>query len=214
MLAALESQLHVLGGLDLLHGAGNIKSLGIMGGVGLVSLGLHITLDEEAVIVEVARVASDAIVVAHVLGAQALLACHKSLVELLAMAGADDLGAHVTKDLLNSLGKITDGRSRSLLHEEVTGVRVLKCELDKVYCLVKVHEEAGHVGIGHRQRLALADAVDKQRDDGATGAHDVAVACAADGRAASAVTRVGVDDGLHHGLGLAHCIDGVRGFIG
>ncbi len=191
MLAALESQLHVLGGLDLLHGTGNIKSLRIVGGVGLVSLGLHITLDEEAVIVEVARVASDAIVVAHVLGAQALLACHKSLIKLLAMASTDDLGTHVTKDLLDGLGKIADGGCRGLLNEEVAGIRVLKCELDKVDSLVEVHKEACHVGISHRQRLALADAVDKQRDDGAAGAHDVAVACAADGRTASAVARGG-----------------------
>lgn len=214
MLATLERKLHVLGGLDLLHGAGDIKALSIVRGVGLVSLGLHIALNEEAIIVKVARIAGDAIVAAHVLGTQALLASHERLVELLTVAGADDLGTHVTKDLLDGLGKIADGGSRSLLHEKVAGIRVLKCELDKVYCLVEVHKEAGHVGIGHRQRLALANTVDKQRDDGTTGAHDVTVARATDGCAASAVTRVGVDYGLHHGLRLAHGVDGVRGLIG
>ena len=214
MLAALERQLHVLGGLNLLHGTRDIKSLSIVRGIGLVSLGLHIALNEEAIIVEVTRVAGDAIVVAHVLSTQTLLASHERLVKLLAMAGTDDLSAHVPKDLLNGLGKITDGGCGRLLHKKVAGIRILKCELNKVNGLVEIHEEAGHVGIGHRQRLALADTVDKQRDDGTTGAHDVAVARAADGRAASAVARISVDDRLHHGLGLAHSIDGVRSLIG
>ena len=39
MLATLKRQLHVLGGLDLLHGAGDVQSLGVVGGVGLVRLG-------------------------------------------------------------------------------------------------------------------------------------------------------------------------------
>ena len=211
MLTTLERQLHVLGGLDLLHGAGDIKSLGIVGGVSLVRLGLHIALNEEAVIVEVARVTGNAIIISHVLGTQALLASHERLVEFLTMAGADDLGAHVTKDLLDGLGKITDGGCRGLLHEEVAGIRVLKCKLDKIDGLVEIHKEAGHVGISHRQRLALADAVDKQRDDRTAGAHYVAVAGAADGGAAGPVAGVGVDDGLHHRLGLAHGIDGICG---
>lgn len=214
MLTTLERQLHVLGGLNLLHGAGNIKSLGIMRGVGLVSLGLHIALNKEAVVVEVARVAGDAIVAAHILGAQTLLASHERLIELLAMAGADHLGTHMTKDLLNGLGKVADSGSRGLLHEEVARVRVLERELDQVDCLIEVHEEAGHIRVGDRKRLTLANAVDEQRDDGATGAHNIAVAGATDGGAASTVARVGVDDGLHHRLGLTHRVDGVGRLIG
>ena len=101
-----------------------------------------------------------------------------------------------------------------LLDEQVTGVGVLEGELHQVHGLVQVHEEAGHVGVGHRQRLALSDAVDEQRDDAAARAHDVAVAGAADGGATCAVAGVGVDDGLHHGLGLAHGVDGVGRLIG
>ena len=74
--------------------------------------------------------------------------------------------------------------------------------------------EAGHVGVGDGERLALADAVDEQRDDAAARTHDVAVAGAADGGAAGAVAGVGVDDGLHHGLGLAHGVDGVGRLVG
>ena len=185
-----------------------------MGGVGLVCLGLHLAVHDELVVVQVARVAGHAVVAAHVLGAQSLLAGHEGLVELLAVAGADDLGAHAAEDLLHGLGEVTDGRCRRLLDEQVAGVGVLEGELHKVDGLVQVHEEAGHVGVGDRQRLPFSDAVDEQRDDAAARAHDVAVARAADGGAAGAVAGVGVDDGLHHGLGLAHGVDGVCGLVG
>ena len=214
MLAALECQLHVLGGLDLGDGALHVEPLGVVGGVGLVGLGLHLAVDDELVVVQVARVAGDAVVPAHVLGPQALLAGHEGLEQLLAVAGADHLGAHAAEDLLHGLGEVADGGRRRLLDEQVAGVGVLEGELHQVDGLVKVHKEAGHVGVGDRERLALADAVDEQRDDAAARAHDVAVAGAADGGSAGAVAGVGVDDGLHHGLGLAHGVDGVRGLVG
>ena len=185
-----------------------------MGGVGLVGLGLHLAVDDELVVVQVARVAGDAVVAAHVLGPQALLAGHEGLEELLAVAGADDLGAHAAEDLLHGLGEVADRGGRRLLDEQVAGVGVLEGELHQVHGLVQVHEEAGHVGVGDGERLALADAVDEQRDDAAARAHDVAVAGAADGGASCAVTGVGVDDGLHHGLGLAHGVDGVGRLVG
>lgn len=185
-----------------------------MGRIGLVGLGVHLALHEELVVIQVARVGVHAEVLAHVLGAQALLAGHERLVELLAVAGADHLSAHATEDLLHGLGEVADGGGRRLLDEQVAGVGVLEGELHQVDGLVKVHQEASHVGVGDRQRLTLADAVDEQRDNAAARAHDVAVAGAADGGASGAVTGVGVDDGLHHGLGLAHCVDGVGRLVG
>lgn len=62
MLAALEGQLDVLGGLDLGDGALHVEPLGVVGGVGLVGLRLDLPLDEELVVVEVAGVAGDAVV--------------------------------------------------------------------------------------------------------------------------------------------------------
>lgn len=214
MLAALQGQLHVLGGLDLGDGALHVEPLGVVARVGLVGLGLHLAVDDELVVVQVARVAGDAVVAAHVLGAQALLAGHQGLEELLAVAGADHLGSHPAEDLLDGLGEVADGGGGGLLDEQVAGVGVLEGELHQVHGLVQVHEEAGHVGVGDRERLALADAVDEQRDHRAARAHDVAVAGAADGGASCAVAGVGVDDGLHHGLGLAHGVDGVGGLVG
>ena len=214
VLAALQGKLHVLGGLDLGDGALHVEPLGVVARVGLVCLGLHLAVHDELVVVQVARVAGHAVVAAHVLGPQALLAGHEGLVELLAVAGADHLGAHAAEDLLHGLGEVADGGGRGLLDEQVAGVGVLERELHQVHGLVQVHEEAGHVGVGDGERLALADAVDEQRDDAAARAHDVAVAGAADGGAAGAVAGVGVDDGLHHGLGLAHGVDGVGGLVG
>lgn len=130
------------------------------------------------------------------------------------MAGADHLGAHAAEDLLDGLGEVADGGGGGLLDEQVAGVGVLEGELHQVHGLVQVHEEAGHVGVGDRERLAFPDAVDEQRDDAAARAHDVAVAGAADGGASGAVAGVGVDDGLHHGLGLAHGVDGVGRLVG
>ena len=214
MLAALERQLHVLGGLDLCDGALHVEPLGVVARVGLVGLGLHLAVDDELVVVQVARVAGHAVVAAHVLGPQTLLAGHEGLEQLLAVAGADHLGAHATEDLLDRLGEVADGGRRRLLDEQVAGVGVLEGELHEVDRLVQVHEEAGHVGVGDRERLAFPDAVDEQRDDAAARAHDVAVAGAADGGASGAVAGVGVDDGLHHGLGLAHGVDGVGRLVG
>lgn len=118
------------------------------------------------------------------------------------------------EDLLDGLGEVADRGGGRLLDEQVAGVGVLEGELHQVHGLVQVHEEAGHVGVGDRQRLPFSDAVDEQRDDAAARAHDVAVAGAADGGASCAVAGVGVDDGLHHGLGLAHGVDGVGGLVG
>ena len=214
VLAALQGQLHVLCGLDLGDGALHVEPLGVVGGIGLVGLSLNLAVHDELVVVQVARVAGHAVVAAHVLGPQALLAGHEGLEELLAVAGADHLGAHAAEDLLHGLGEVADGRRRRLLDEQVAGVGVLEGELHEVDGLVQVHQEASHVGVGDGERLALADAVDEQRDDAAARAHYVAVAGAADGGAAGAVAGVGVDDGLHHGLGLAHGVDGVCRLVG
>lgn len=121
MLAALQGQLHILGGLDLGNGALHVEPLGVVGGIGLVGLGLDLAVHDELVVVQVARVAGDAVVAAHVLGTQALLAGHEGLEELLAVAGADDLGAHAAEDLLDGLGEVTDRGGRGLLDEQVAG---------------------------------------------------------------------------------------------
>lgn len=187
-----------------------------MAGVGLVGHGMDLALDHELVVVQVAVVGSDTEVVAHILAAQTLLAGHQSLEQLLAVASTDDVGAGVAEELLNSLGQIADGGSIGLLNEQVTGISMLEGEHNQIHSLVQVHEETSHVGVGYGDGVARLDLVDEQGDDAAAGAHDVAVAGAADGGAAtlSSHTGIGVDDVLHHGLGDAHGIDGVGGLVG
>lgn len=104
MFAALERELHVLGGLDLLDRARDVETTGVMAGVCLVCLCLNLTVDDKLVVVEVAGVSVNTEVVAHVLCAQALLARHERLVQLLAVARADDADARATEYLLHRLG--------------------------------------------------------------------------------------------------------------
>ena len=93
---------------------------------------------------------------------------------------------------------------------------MLKREHDQVNGLVQVHQEAGHIGVGDRDGVAGADLVNEQRNDAAAAAHDVAVAGAADRRAAAlgGHAGVGIDDVLHHRLGDAHGVDGIGGLVG
>jgi len=177
---------------------------------------MDLALDHELIIVQVAVVGSDAEVVPHILAAQALLAGHQGLEQLLAVTGADDVGAGVAEELLDSLGQIADGGSIGLLNEQVTGVAMLEGEHNQIHSLVQVHQEAGHAGVGDGDGIAGLDLVDEQGDDAAAGAHDVAVTGAADGRAAAlgSHTGVGVDDVLHHSLGDAHGVDGIGGLVG
>ena len=132
------------------------------------------------------------------------------------MAGADDVRAGVAEQLLHGLGQVADGGSVALLNEQVARVRVLEREHDQVNGLVQVHQKAGHVGVGDGDGVACLDLVDEQRNHAAAAAHDVAVAGAADGRSAALGRHAGVgkDDVLHHGLGNAHGVDGVGGFVG
>ena len=177
---------------------------------------MDLALDHELIIVQVAVVGSNAEVVTHILAAQTLLAGHQGLKQLLAVTGADDVGAGVAEQLLNSLRQVADGGSVGLLNEQVTGVAVLEGEHNQIHSLVQIHQEAGHVGVGDGDGVARLDLVDEQGDDAAAGAHDVAVAGAADGGTAALCghTGVGIDDVLHHGLGDAHGIDGIGCLVG
>ena len=187
-----------------------------MARVGVVGHCVNLALDDELVIVQVAVVGGHAVVAAHVLATQALLAGHQRLKQLLAVAGADDVRAGVAEQLLHGLGQVADGGGVGLLDEQIARVCMLKREHDQVNGLVQVHQEAGHIGVGDRDGVAGADLVNEQRNDAAAAAHDVAVAGAADRRAAAlgGHAGVGVDDVLHHRLGDAHGVDGVGGLVG
>ena len=132
------------------------------------------------------------------------------------MAGADDVRAGVAEQLLHGLRQVADGGCVGLLDEQIARVCMLKREHDQVNGLVQVHQETGHIGVGDRDGVAGADLVNEQRNDAAAAAHDVAVAGAADRRAAALGGHAGVgkDDVLHHRLGDAHGVDGIGGLVG
>ena len=118
---------------------------------------LDLALGEEGGIVEVAVVIGDAVEAAEVDGAGHLLARDQRLVELLAMAGADDRDRVVlAEDLLQRLGEVADGRGRRLLDEDVALLAVGVGVEDQIDRFLERHQEARHVGVGDRERHARA----------------------------------------------------------
>ena len=97
----------------------------------------------------------------YILTTQTLFTGHQSLEQLLTMTGADDVRASVTEELLNSLCQITNGRSVSLLDEQVAGVSVLESKHKQVHSLVQVHQGTGHVGVSDGDGIAGLDLVNE-----------------------------------------------------
>lgn len=131
------------------------------------------------------------------------------------MADADhfDILLLASEELTNGLGLGLDGASGGFLHEDVTVVAMLESEEDEIDGLLQRHDEAGHLGFGQRDGVAIANLINPQRDDGATGTHDVAIAGAAD-LGFARVTTLSDSDLLLHGLGDTHGVDGIGGLIG
>ena len=178
---------------------------------------------EELVVVQVARVAGNAVVVAHVYRTGHLLPGHQSLVELLAVTGTDDpdfglavSGVDFRVYLLQGLRKGGKSGRGSLLYEQVAVVAVLERVYHEVHRVVKGHHEARHVRVGDGNGLALHHLLHPQRYHAAAAGHHVAVARAADGRggALAQLAALGYRDLLHQGLRDAHRVDGIRGLVG
>lgn len=88
-----------------------------MAGIALVGHSIYLALNHELVVVKIPVVGGDPEVIAHVLAADPLLTGHKSLVQLLAMAGTYNVGACVSEELLHCLGQDADSGGRRLLNE-------------------------------------------------------------------------------------------------
>lgn len=138
---------HIIGAQQLVHCALHIQALSVVAGVALVGHGMHLPLDYKLVVVQIPVVGGDTEVIAHVLAADPFLAGHQSLVKLLAMAGADDVGAGVTEELLHGLGQHPDGGGGRFLNKEISWIAVLEGEHHQIHRLVQIHQEAGHVGV-------------------------------------------------------------------
>ena len=82
------------------------------------------------------------------------------------MARSDNRRAKVgVLQLQHSLCQRLDGRSRGLLHEQVTLFAMLKGIKHKIYGIAERHHETGHIGIRDRQRFSLVDPLAEQWDD-------------------------------------------------
>ena len=213
-----EAQAHKL----LLH-ALYIQPARVVAVVVLDARDVLAALLEELVVVQVARVAGNAVVVPHVYRTGHLLPGHQRLVELLAVTGTYDpdfglavSGVDFRVYLLQRLGQGGKRSSRGLLHEQVAVVAVLEGVYHEVHRVVKGHHEARHVRICYRYRLALHHLLHPQRYHAAAAGHHVAVARAADGRgrALAKLAPLGYRHLLHQGFGDAHRVDGVCCLIG
>ena len=212
---ALQLFLHIICCQDLLDHAFDIQAVRIMARICFVRLRLDLSFNKVLVVIQVAVVRRHAEVLPHVFAAKALLSGHQRLIQLFAVAGADDTRAGVAEKLLHSLGQVADRAGVCFLDKQIAGVGVLEGKLHQLDRLVQVHKEAGHLRVGDGDRAARLDLVDEERDDRAAAAHDVAVAGHADhgATALDGNAGVGVDDMLHHGLGNAHSVNRVSGLV-
>ena len=209
---------------ELLHSL-NVEARRVVGVVGVEGGGDLLPLDEVLVIVEVAGVGWDAEVVAHVDRLRHVFASDQRLVELLAVACADDLdlGLHgllaqlgaLLRELENRLRERLDGGRGRLLDEQVAVLAVFPGEEDEIHGILEGHHEPRHAGVRDGEGLAGLDLVDEERDDAATAGHDVAIAGAADGglRLLAEGASLGDGDLLHEGLGHTHRVDRVGGLV-
>ena len=177
---------------------------------------------EELVVVQVARVARDAVVVPHVYRPGHLLPGHQSLVELLAVTRADDpdfgltvFGVHFRVYLLQGLRKGGKRGRGGLLDEQVAVVALLERVYHQVHRIVKGHHEARHVRVGDGNGLALHHLLHPQRYHAAAAGHHVAVARAADrgGGTIAQLAALGYGYLLHQSLRDTHRVDGISGLV-
>ena len=211
---AFQFFLNILQGGDFGLGLLKVQTVGVVG-VELFDLGtLGVALLEELVVVKSAVVSRYTVEVAHILGLGALLLGEQCLIHLLSVADADhfDILLLASEELANGLGLGLDRAGRSFLHEDVTVVAMLEGEEDEIDGLLQRHDEAGHLGLGQRDGVAIANLINPQGNDRTTGAHHIAIAGAAN-LGLARVATLGHCNLLLHGLGDTHGVDGIGGLI-
>ena len=200
---------------DLGFGLFKVQSPRVVGVEFLDGDGLDVAFGEVFVVVEGAVVGGDAVEVAHVFGLGAFFLGEEGLVHLFAVTDADDLDVFfaAAEEFADGFGLGLDGAGGGFLDEDVAVLAVLEGEKDEVDRFVEAHDEAGHLGLGEGDGLAVADLLDPEGDDAAAGAHHVAVAGAADA-GLEGVAALGDGDFFLKGFADAHGVDGVGRFVG
>ena len=181
-----------------------------------------IAFREELVIVQVTGVAGDAVVVAHVNGLCHLFTGYQRLIQFLAVARADGLHLRLTVFRINlrvcflqGLRQYIQGGGRSLLHEQVTVMPVLKRIDYQIHGIVQRHHETGHVGVCYRNGPAVLYLLHPQRNHRTAACHHIAVPGTANSRTCpiSQSTTFSYGNFLHHGLADTHGIDGIGSLV-
>ena len=215
MRTAFEFFLYIVRAHDLLNHTVDIEPVGIMRCISFVSLGVYCTLNVELIIVQTTRIRSNAIVMAHVNASQHFLTGYKRLVELLAMAGTDDLLLGFPEDFHHAVSKIANGARVSLLDEQITWFSMFKGKCNQIYSFIQVHKEPGHIRIGDGDRSFPLNLVNEKRNNRTTAAHDVTVSRASQHSTTTfkGLLCSGLNNLLADSLGHAHRVDRVCRFI-
>lgn len=174
--------LDVFKGSDLVHCFLNIEDASVIG----VELGQRIafclTLLEILIIVESAVVGRYSVKVTHILSFSAFLVSEKCFVHLFSVSDSDDLDFGFSglrllvgcltelmlEEFLDSFCLCLDGAGWSFLNEDIAILAMLEGEEDEVNGFFEGHDEAGHLRFGEGDRVAVADLVDPEGDDGTT----------------------------------------------
>ena len=205
----------ILQGGNGVNGLPEVEPAGVVGVELREGVAVFVAFFEILVVVEAPVVGGDTVEVAHVDGLGAFLIGKEGLVHLFAVADADDLDVFffAAEELADGFRLGADGAGGGFFDEEVAVFAVLKGEEHQVNGLFQGHDEPGHVGLGDGDGVAGFDLVDPQGDDGAPGAHDVAVAGAADFGLAG---HPGLGNGhlFFNGFGHAHGVDGIGRLVG
>ena len=127
---------------------------------------LCIAFFEEFIIIEVTIVGRYRIEVTHIDGFGGLLLGEQGFIHLFAVADTDDLDFWLSalwglmlEQVSHGFGLGLDGAGGGFLDEDVAILTVFESEEDEVDGLFEAHDEAGHLGFGEGDGIALTDLV-------------------------------------------------------
>ena len=197
------------------YGLLKIQTAGIVGVELCQGVALFIALFEEFVIIQPPIIGGHAIEVAHVDGLGTFLVGEQGLVHLFAVTDADDLDFlfFAAKQLTHGLCLRFYGAGGGFFDEQIAVFAMLESKEYQIDRLFQRHDESGHGGLSDGDGVAGFDLVDPKRNDGAAGAHDIAVTGAAD-LGLAGHPGLGDRDLLLDRLGHAHGVDGIRRLVG
>ena len=77
--------------------------------------------------------------VANEKGAEAFFFGHQSFVQLLTVAGSNNIGSRISEKLLYRLGQIANRRCIRLLNKQISRIRMHEREANKLHSFIQIH---------------------------------------------------------------------------